>query len=117
MRCHLWQPCDLQWFGRRELANSGYRFNMATEDDREAKLTVIAPGLAEDAPRRDEILAAHGVAINRGEDGYIDPVTGYFVMTAAYHLGRGTCCENDCRHCPYRDADSGVYGETSDGNS
>lgn len=24
-----------------------------------------------------------------------------FVFTAAYHLRRGYCCGNDCRHCPY----------------
>ncbi len=27
-----------------------------------------------------------------------------FVFTAAYHLRRGYCCGNDCRHCPF-DAD------------
>ncbi|MBY0451848.1 MAG: hypothetical protein K2P92_02355, partial [Bdellovibrionaceae bacterium] len=26
---------------------------------------------------------------------------GLMVMTAAYHLKRGTCCGNGCRHCPY----------------
>ncbi len=28
----------------------------------------------------------------------------FLVFTAAYHLRRGFCCGNDCRHCPY-DAD------------
>jgi hypothetical protein len=23
------------------------------------------------------------------------------VFTARYHLKRGTCCSNGCRHCPY----------------
>jgi hypothetical protein len=23
------------------------------------------------------------------------------VFTAAYHLRRGYCCGNGCRHCPY----------------
>ena len=23
------------------------------------------------------------------------------VLTAQYHLRRGTCCGNACRHCPY----------------
>lgn len=32
----------------------------------------------------DEILAAHENAIAKGEPGYLDPVTGLFVMTAAY---------------------------------
>jgi len=26
---------------------------------------------------------------------------GYVVFTAAFHLRRGTCCGNRCRHCPY----------------
>ena len=26
---------------------------------------------------------------------------GIMVMTAAYHLKRGACCGNKCRHCPY----------------
>lgn len=26
---------------------------------------------------------------------------GYFVFTELYHLQRGYCCKNDCRHCAY----------------
>jgi len=26
---------------------------------------------------------------------------GYRVFTEKYHLMRGYCCENACRHCPY----------------
>jgi len=26
---------------------------------------------------------------------------GLMVFTAAYHLKRGYCCKNACRHCPY----------------
>ena len=26
---------------------------------------------------------------------------GYKVMTKKYHLKRGYCCQNKCRHCPY----------------
>jgi hypothetical protein len=28
---------------------------------------------------------------------------GRIVFTAAYHLRRGYCCGNRCRHCPYQD--------------
>lgn len=24
------------------------------------------------------------------------------VLTEVYHLKRGKCCYNDCRHCPYK---------------
>ena len=31
----------------------------------------------------------------------VDPQTGLFVLTAAFLLRRGSCCESACRHCPY----------------
>lgn len=33
-------------------------------------------------------------------DYYID--NGKWVFTEWYHLKRGYCCKNDCRHCPYK---------------
>ena len=33
------------------------------------------------------------------EDFYFDGPN--MVFTAAYHLKRGYCCGNGCRHCPY----------------
>ena len=57
--------------------------------------------LAPEHPRRAEILAAHDAALARREAGYLDPVTGLFVMTAAYLAERGFCCDQGCRHCPY----------------
>jgi len=27
---------------------------------------------------------------------------GYLVFTKEYHLKRGHCCKNDCRHCPWK---------------
>ncbi len=26
---------------------------------------------------------------------------GFLVFTSAYHLKRGYCCKNGCRHCPF----------------
>ncbi|MGI9187058.1 MAG: DUF5522 domain-containing protein [Gaiellales bacterium] len=57
--------------------------------------------LAPSHPAYDEIIAAHARALELGEGGYLDPVTGLFVMTAALHAQRGFCCERGCRHCPY----------------
>ena len=59
--------------------------------------------LAPDAPGYAEILRAHDAACARGDEGYLDPRTGLFVMTAEYHWARGVCCETGCRHCPYID--------------
>lgn len=54
-----------------------------------------------DHPRRAEILAAHGRALEQGRPAYGDPATGYWVFTAAYLWDRGFCCDTGCRHCPY----------------
>ncbi len=27
---------------------------------------------------------------------------GYIIFTKKYHLKRGYCCNNKCKHCPYR---------------
>ena len=36
------------------------------------------------------------------EDYYLD--NGLMVLTARYHLRRGYCCKQGCRHCPYGEA-------------
>lgn len=54
-------------------------------------------------PARAAVLAAHDAALASGEPGYTDPVSGLFVLTAAYLAERGTCCDSGCRHCPYVD--------------
>jgi hypothetical protein len=35
-----------------------------------------------------------------GEDFYYDEA-GWIVFTEKFHLDRGHCCGNGCRHCPY----------------
>jgi hypothetical protein len=34
------------------------------------------------------------------EDYYLSK-EGYIVFTEKYHLKRGYCCQNGCKHCPY----------------
>ena len=48
--------------------------------------------LAVDHPDRAAILAAHAAALDAGLAGYLDPLSGLFVLTAAYLADRGTCC-------------------------
>lgn len=38
--------------------------------------------------------------LTEGEDFYLTP-EGYKVFTEVFHLKRGYCCKNGCRHCPY----------------
>ncbi|MGH1336276.1 MAG: DUF5522 domain-containing protein [Aureispira sp.] len=35
-----------------------------------------------------------------GRDFYIE--NGFYVFTESYHLKRGYCCGNGCRHCAYK---------------
>jgi len=36
----------------------------------------------------------------KGTDFYYDE-NGFFVFTEKYHLQKGYCCGNGCKHCPY----------------
>jgi Family of unknown function (DUF5522) len=38
--------------------------------------------------------------LTEGEDYYYNE-QGYIVLTAKYHLQKGFCCGNGCKHCPY----------------
>ena len=38
--------------------------------------------------------------LTEAEDFYYNE-QGFIVLTAAYHLERGNCCGNGCKHCPY----------------
>jgi len=38
--------------------------------------------------------------INEGIDFYYNE-NGYVVLTEKYHLDKGYCCGNGCRHCPF----------------
>ncbi len=35
-----------------------------------------------------------------GEDYYFNE-EGYIVLTENFHLKKGNCCGNGCKHCPY----------------
>jgi hypothetical protein len=43
----------------------------------------------------------HQRACDNDQDSYIDPDSGYIVLTSKAHLKRGICCGNACRHCPF----------------
>jgi hypothetical protein len=46
-------------------------------------------------------ISSHEEALLVGAEGYIDHKTGFYVFTSEYHLARGSCCGNGCRHCPF----------------
>ena len=77
---------------------------MPTDRLSDRPLTEPSPTrLPPDHPERDAILSLHAAAIADDRPGYVDPVSGLFVMTAATLRDRGSCCDNRCRHCPYTD--------------
>ena len=45
--------------------------------------------------------ALHAEAVSQGRESYVDPDTGYRVITELGHLRRGKCCGCGCRHCPF----------------
>jgi len=57
------------------------------------------------SPERDThalvVDAAHRQALDSGDAFYLDPSTGYVVMTADTLRARGECCGSGCRHCPW----------------
>jgi hypothetical protein len=74
----------------------------ARPDRLPARLAVPDPGrLDPSRPDYRAVLAAHGRALEAGEDGYLDPSTGLWCFTAAWLWERGSCCDSGCRHCPY----------------
>ena len=42
----------------------------------------------------------HKEACDNSQNSYIDPTTGYNVLTS-YFLLKRKCCGNKCRHCPW----------------
>lgn len=47
------------------------------------------------------VMEAHHRALVEGRDGYTDPVSGLFALTARTLWERGRCCQSGCRHCPW----------------
>lgn len=52
-------------------------------------------------PISEECKRLHDAAVVEGKETYIDPTTGYMVLTRLAHERRGDCCGSACRHCPF----------------
>ncbi|KAJ1482159.1 hypothetical protein T484DRAFT_1898261 [Baffinella frigidus] len=48
-----------------------------------------------------DIEECHRQAMDRNEDMYTDPATGFLVFTEKAAKNRGSCCGRGCRHCPF----------------
>jgi len=56
-------------------------------------------GVVHRAP--EEALEREAEACRIGEAQYVDPETGYAVLTSAFLARRKRCCGYACRHCPF----------------
>lgn len=65
--------------------------------------------MAEDKKDKEEREPYRPAGLEPGDFYYSKE--GYVVFTEQYHLKRGHCCGNNCRHCPYgHKAVRGVQG-------
>ncbi|KAG0039248.1 hypothetical protein BGZ82_009094 [Podila clonocystis] len=65
---------------------------------------------------KEKWMEVHRLAVEGNRKMYIDPKTGYSVMTELLHKRRGYCCGNACRHCPYDNENVGVSPEVKKAN-
>jgi len=42
---------------------------------------------------------------------YLSP-DGYIIFTEKYHLRKGYCCNNNCKHCPYKEDKKKLYDKS-----
>lgn len=49
----------------------------------------------------EECQRLHDAAVAEMKETYVDPTTGYIVLTRLAHERRGDCCGSGCRHCPF----------------
>lgn len=89
-------------------ANCGQRFGCGVDSGAGCWCAAWPQAFAKPDPARDcfcpECLSAQlkknrSVEAVEGEDYYFE--NGLLVMTAAYHIKRGSCCGNGCVWCPY----------------
>lgn len=59
------------------------------------KLTLLNPAAAAGEPARTWPIPV----LKENLHYYME--NGFMVFTAEYHLARGKCCGNACRHCPF----------------
>nr|XP_006635013.2 PREDICTED: uncharacterized protein C1orf53 homolog [Lepisosteus oculatus] len=77
--------------------NTGSSSEKQATNKSKSRVRAIKP-LTED---EKEIAKLHQEACEAKQQTYVDPLTGYQVLTKFAHLQRGKCCGSACRHCPY----------------
>ena len=52
--------------------------------------------------KKSSIDELHAQACERGDESYVDPLSGYRVFTSVALSRREACCGSVCRHCPFQ---------------
>ncbi len=60
-----------------------------------------------------DAIRLHDAAVAVGAATYVDPATGYDVLTEATLRAQGECCGCTCRHCPYDAVQQALAGRHS----
>ncbi|MEZ6187430.1 MAG: DUF5522 domain-containing protein [Planctomycetota bacterium] len=61
-------------------------------------------------PPSPEALELHAAACRAGHPGYLDPATGFYVMSSFKLRRQPGCCGSGCRHCPWPPAERARAG-------
>ncbi len=51
--------------------------------------------------KKNTFVSMYNKRIELAEGDFYYNEDGYRVFTEKYHLKRGHCCKNGCKHCPY----------------
>ncbi|XP_006834239.1 PREDICTED: uncharacterized protein C1orf53 homolog [Chrysochloris asiatica] len=82
-------------------ASEGDRCNSGSRWQSRPEGTGRRPSRKELTVAERRIVELHAAACAAGQLTYVDPATGFVVLTQLAHLQRGECCGSACRHCPY----------------
>jgi hypothetical protein len=76
---------------------------LMTSSAGESQLCLMTSSAGESQdPEIPDLEDLHKIACEKEEEMFLDPKTGYYMMTAFYLKKRGKCCGSGCKFCPYK---------------
>nr|XP_023403999.1 uncharacterized protein C1orf53 homolog isoform X1 [Loxodonta africana] len=79
-------------------ASEGERGGAGRHSQRRPQGAVRCPAREELTAEELRIAEVHAAACAAGQLNYVDPASGYTVLTQLAHVRRGECCGSACRH-------------------
>lgn len=93
---------------QKTCSNCGQNFGCGVDSAEGCWCASLPPTFTKPDPARDcfcpdcltaQLQMSKSIEAVEGEDYYFE--NGLLVMTAAYHIKRGSCCGNGCVWCPF----------------